>query len=342
LNRADAETCDRLLEAARADFTALDSVLERLPDGLRVLQTEDFPPPFVEKLAARRKGAIAQAALAVRLLRRAGPGVALLLNEVDRASQLACILNRCRRIVLYDIFFTTEAWLKSMLVRRMVGGATLSVVFSRRQVETYARHFGLPARRFFFIPYKANYSKEPPLDAPPGDYVFSGGNSARDYRTFFEAVRGTGIPCVVSSTAPETLRGLDVPSNVRVVAAREPEFGRLMAGSRFVVMTLTGGRVRGYGEQTVCNGLWHGRPVIAADDVSAADYIEEGRTGHVLAPGDVEGLRERIAGLWADPERCAQMGRRAAEAVRASFTHAHFVARMRNLALLVAGVGRLY
>ena len=40
------------------------------------------------------------------------------------------------------------------------------------------------------------------------------------------------------ATDPKVLAGLDVPSNVIVVAAHEPAFARLMAGSRFVAIAI--------------------------------------------------------------------------------------------------------
>lgn len=333
------------LAEVRQDYHVLDDNRALLADG-RVIQTEDFPPPGVEKVAVRSAGWPAAAAAALALRRRCRPGWALLLNQVDRHAQLACLVNflspgRKRRILLYDVFFQTPSRWKQRLVRWMVWGATAHVVFSRRQVALFAGYFRFPETRVFFIPYKANYSKTPPPGLPPGDYVFAGGNSARDYRTFFEAAAGTGIPCVVSVTAPQVLAGLTPPSNVRVVAAREPEFGRLMAGSRFVVMTLVGGRIRGNGEQTICNAMWQERPIVVADDLSAADYVLEGETGWVLAPGDTAGVRARMLELWRDPARCATMGRRAHAHVAQHFTFELFVRRMRNLALLLGREGAL-
>jgi glycosyltransferase involved in cell wall biosynthesis len=220
-------------------------------------------------------------------------------------------------------------------VRRAVLGSSLFFVFSRPQIRLQAEFLGLSRERFLFLPFKADQSKRPPLAMRIGDYVFSGGNNRRDYRTLFEAVRGTNIPVIVSATDPRVTAGLDVPENVVLLAAREPAFARLTAGARFSVIPLTRGGVRGAGESNMLNAMWQGNPIICADDISAADYIENGVTGFVVSSGDVESLRSRICELWNDPARAAEMGRRGHEHVAAGLTHDHFVRRMLALAVFL-------
>ncbi len=48
--------------------------------------------------------------------------------------------------------------------------------------------------------------------------------------------------------------------------------------------------LRGGGETNFCNAMWHGKPVIAADSISAKDYIVEGETGYIVPAGDWEAL----------------------------------------------------
>ena len=136
---------------------------------------------------------------------------------------------------------------------------------------------------FLRVPYKANHSQQPhEPELPVGDYLFSGGNTERDYRTLFAAVAGKLIPVVVSCTDPAVLRGLDVPDNVIIVGAREPHFKRLMAGSRLVALCIKPGLLRGAGEATFLNAMWHGRPVIVADDGSAR--VHRGRRQRLRRP----------------------------------------------------------
>ena len=186
------------------------------------------------------------------------------------------------------------------------------------------------------LPYKANHSAgEEQFASSPGDYLFSGGNSERDYATLFEAVRGTGVRVIVSRTVDWVTAGLDIPDNVEVVEAREPDFGHLMAGARGFVVCLRKGILRGAGEASFLNAMWHHKPTIVADDVSAADYIENGVDGYVVAAGDVPALRQRILEVWNDPERAAALGQAGFDKVRRLYTHEHWKDRVLKLAYVV-------
>jgi len=326
------------LRQARRDHGSLDRLEDGDAGGGIAVTYEDIPGPGVRHIRLPR-GPFA----GLRLLAACRAGEALLLNQVDRPAMAACLLNGLlplrwrRKLVLYDVFIDTPCCWKRWLVGRMVNGASLNVLFSRFQVTAYARRFHLPEGRFVYIPYQSSHSKRPPRDDPPGDYIFSGGNSARDYETLCEAVRGTGMRVIVTTSQPELFAGLDIPPEIEFQPAVEPEFTRLMAGARFVVMCLTPCRDRGYGEQTILNSGWHGRAMVVADDVSAADYIVDGETGFVVSPCDMEALRARMLDLWTDPERARRMGAAAYGHVKTHFTHDLFLLRLRRITQLLAG-----
>jgi glycosyltransferase involved in cell wall biosynthesis len=170
---------------------------------------------------------------------------------------------------------------------------------------------------------------------PVGDYIFSGGDSERDYATLFKAVDGLPIPVVVSTSKASVLKGLSIPENVIVVRAMEPAFERLMAGSRIVVVPINKTIVRGAGEGTFINAMWHGRPLIAADNVAASDYIEDGTDGFVVPAGDAEALRHRIIQLWNDRDFAERMAEAGRQKVTDFYTHKQFKQRMVKLALLL-------
>lgn len=276
---------------------------------------------------------------ALLLIGSADQTTCILVDGGPRFGILTCILNsflpiRKRKIVLWEAYIPISK-LKKWLTRRMILGASVTVVYSRRQLDVQAKLLKVPATKFVFVPYKANHSKSPPITLQIGGYVFAGGNSRRDYQTLFDAVRDTGIPVIVSATNPKVYVNLDVPENVVLLAAREPAFARLMAASRFVVVPIVPHLVRGAGEASVCNAMWHSRPVICADNISAFEYVEDGVTGYVTPPGDAARLRERIIELWNQPEKGIEMGRSGYETVAAGLTHEHFSRRLRALGALV-------
>lgn len=232
-----------------------------------------------------------------------------------------------------------KKWLYSGILRR----ATLVALWARAPAENYGRIYGVPREKFIFIPYKSNHSQTGATRSEPmpvGNYIFSGGDSERDYATLFQAVDGLPIPVIVSARKDSVVKGLTIPENVILLRALEPAFERLMAGSRMVVVPIKKTIVRGAGEATFMNAMWHGRPLIAADNVAASDYIRNGIDGFVVPAGDAAALRHHILQLWNDQasaERMAETGRRK---IADLYTHKQFKHRMVTLALLLYSEAR--
>jgi glycosyltransferase involved in cell wall biosynthesis len=65
-----------------------------------------------------------------------------------------------------------------------------------------------------------------------------------------------------------------------------------------------------------------GAGIVASDLPSAAEWIEDGVTGRLVPPRDVEALAGAVIGFLADPESRAACGRRAVEVVRRGADHA--------------------
>ena len=272
------------------------------------------------------------------LLRSADEKTCIFINGGQRFGMLTCVLNsflRKQRKIVLTYMYIPRGKVRRWLARRIILGSSLTAVWSRRQLEVQAKLLNLPVSKLIFMPYKALHSIRPPITLRIGNYVFSGG-AKRDYQMLFDAIRDTGIPVIISVMNPKEYAHLKVPENVILLSSREPAFARLMAASRFVVIPILPDLVRGAGEASLCNAMWHGRPVICADEISAFEYIEEGVTGYVTPSGDAAKLRERIVELWNQPEKAEQMGRAAHQSVAENFSDEHFSRRLRALGILVA------
>ncbi len=63
-----------------------------------------------------------------------------------------------------------------------------------------------------------------------------------------------------------------------------------------------------------------GTAVIATTAGAFPEFIEDGRTGVLVPPGDADALAAAIKSLLADPARCATMGAAASDHIRTNFT----------------------
>ena len=239
-----------------------------------------------------------------------------------------------KRFWFFPFLKFKTSW-KEAIARAALAEYGLIPVWSRKQVLSHAKYYRLPEEKFIFLPYKSNHSKRPSYHIPIGNFIFSGGNNKRDYLCLVEAVQGTDIPVVISTTLPSLRQQIPKHSNIIVLSATEPAFAQLQAASRFVVLPTTHSGLRGTAEANFCNAMWHSKPVIASCSMGAEDYIVEGETGYVVPAGDHEGLRKRILELWNDPERCQEMGKKARAYAEKNFTHKMFIRRVLRLAFVL-------
>lgn len=330
------------------DWRCLDAEDFSAPDGVRLISHEEFDPRpglDVEHIAPGRLVSVFRFSsilfnllYAWRLLRAANRGAVLLLYGGGGSLWLFVgllnkfIMVRKRTIFFWGVFVDVKDGWKRALVRTATSTFRVISLWSRKQIAAHAELLRLPAERFVFIPYKANHSRGPSYRLSVGNYVFAGGNSKRDYRTLVEAVRDTDVPVIVSATDPTVRKQIEKLPNIIALAAWEPAFAQLQAGARFTVVPMVGTGLRGAGEANICNAMWHGKPVIAVDCMTAEDYVVEGVTGYIVPPGDTALLRRRILELWNDPDKCREMGRKAKAHADAHFTHEAFIRRLLRLA----------
>jgi glycosyltransferase involved in cell wall biosynthesis len=75
--------------------------------------------------------------------------------------------------------------------------------------------------------------------------------------------------------------------------------------SRFVILCST--CFEGF-PMTVVEAMAHGRPVIASRIGGIPEIVDDGVTGLLFTPGDVNELTEKVRYLWGRPDLCRQMG----------------------------------
>ena len=82
--------------------------------------------------------------------------------------------------------------------------------------------------------------------------------------------------------------------------------------------------------RTLPQAMLAGRPAVSFDVDGAREVVDE-TTGVLLAPGDVDGLREAVETLAADPARRQQLGAAGRERCAEMFDHGRMVERIEEL-----------
>jgi glycosyltransferase involved in cell wall biosynthesis len=243
----------------------------------------------------------------------------------ERLAFVFALLQKFRRHKVPHIFMQSmwdlpqsgmQKLLRRGLLRAVVGTASLVLVYSRRQLDLYPSQLGVPREKLVFLhSHTSLYGKEYPVVR--GDYVFSGGDSNRDYATLLDAARGLNCRVVIVTRQLAELSTERIPANVEIIPGLPPdEFHRMMAGAAVVVVTLRPGTLETGGRTVYGNAMLMGKAVIVADD-DAGDYITPEHDGLLVQPGKVAALHKAIERVLADGELCTRLERNAVQKAKA-------------------------
>ena len=215
-----------------------------------------------------------------------------------------------------------------------------AAVFSQSpgMIPVLREHWGLHPERVHGVTLGIDpgfYPLQPWDGRDPGGVTVTsvGDDRHRDHATLADAiarVRAGGVPAwlELATTLP-----VDLPPDVGVVHARRMNAGmRGLYRRSTVVATALHPNLTGSGLTVVLEGMASGRAVVATDNPGMSSYVEHGRTGLLVPPGDALALADAIAGLLADPERARAMGEAGRKDVEARFTTAHMAVELREIA----------
>lgn len=198
------------------------------------------------------------------------------------------------------------------------------LLHSRRQVELASSELGIPADRLRFQPYCADtdfWAARPPSSEA---LVVSAGREHRDYATLAAACRVLPVRVFIAAgslfspsathTQPETW-----PANFDSGFADHRTLRGWYARAAVVAVPLVPTDFQA-GVTTILEAMSMGRPVIVSATEGQRDIVEDGVTGVMVPPGDVDALREAIERLLADPAERARLGANARAAVEERFS----------------------
>ncbi|MEA2358044.1 MAG: hypothetical protein QOI62_1304 [Solirubrobacteraceae bacterium] len=294
-------------------------------DGLAVRLLEPGAEP-----CARRVG---------RVVRAAARHDAILLDGSERCDQAAAALLGLRRssppLVLAECVWKRgssplDALANRAGVRAIDRGAVTYCVLSRTELELLPRVWGVSPARVAFTPYHYRLTAEDLREpCPPGTGVFAGGDSMRDYGPLIAAAAQVDVPVTITTVRPDVAGHRALPPNL-VATGRVPHarFIDLLRGAAIVVVGLEPGIQRSAGQQTYLNAMALGKATVVTDSPGVRDYVEDGRTGLIVPPGDAQALAQALRWLK-DPANRAEVDAlraRARDVARTVFTPERYAA----------------
>ena len=215
-------------------------------------------------------------------------------------------------------------WRIKRLIRRFLyRKVDRFVVFSTAERRLWTDYLQYDESRFATILFASNIldpARYPEgLYLPEGNYGFAAGQSGRDYKTFFEAVKDIPYPFVVVANK-KSVRELEVPKNVSLYCDIPWEkYIELLKQSSFTVVPLHD-RHRSIGQVVLLEGYAFGKPTVSTRCIGTTDYVFEDETGFLVPPYQPLAMREAIEKMLSDDEKRRQYGKNALEICKSQFS----------------------
>jgi glycosyltransferase involved in cell wall biosynthesis len=224
--------------------------------------------------------------------------------------------------------------LRYLFWRLGIASVDLIVCYSRAEAERQPKHFNCDAKKFVFVPIgveKDKFTKFIATDAEE-KYIFAAGYSNRDYGTFLSAVSGVDMPVVVIAKK-YNLDSCEIPANVRVLNdVYGEEYYNTLQNAAFVVIPLADPTVSS-GQEVALEAMYFGKAVIATESQGLIDYIEDGHSGVLVSPGDVDSMRKAILEFKEHPNRTCNIGATGKAVVESKFTMENFATSVADYAV---------
>jgi glycosyltransferase involved in cell wall biosynthesis len=216
----------------------------------------------------------------------------------------------------FHIDLTQNRWLyrfQLILLKLAIPGIDYFCCTSTEEEEIYSRMFNIPRDRIVFLPQvpPTIYFELPAQ--PPKDYIFSYGNSDRDFDTLIRAAATLNIKTVILSQRyrPNT----PLPGNVCLIRNRisEKELTQWVISSRMVIVPLNDYRISA-GQLSLLEAMSLGRPIVVTRNMATREYAVHRQTALFCEARDSRELAENIQYLWDHSETAEEIGRQARQA----------------------------
>ena len=296
---------DRLLDSPR-----MPTARRRI---LSTLFSADPPMPVWQERVDMLRPAAKDAATIAAVVRRAARYDAVVLDGSARRDQLAAALvrrlPRHPAILIADSTWKADGGLDTAVnrlgIRALDGKRTTFCVLTRFETESFPRTWGLRSSRVCFTPWPATLKDD--LPSTDNGRVFAGGNSLRDYGPLIAAAAEVEAPIDIATSvlSSEELGACRPQPHDRPRAPRA-EYDAMLRAAAVVVVPLLASADRCSGQTTYVNAMARGKAIVVTDTPGVRDYIQDGETGLIVAPGMPSRWARRSRGC--SPTRPSERG----------------------------------
>jgi len=201
---------------------------------------------------------------------------------------------------------------KLALLELAVPGIDYFFCTSTEEEAIYSRMFNIPRNRIIFLPLTEASNFEEP-SRPIKDYIFSFGNSDRDYDTLIRSVTPSNIKTYILSRKYKPQ--VTVPENVCIMReyVSSQEMVQWIASSRIVVLSLKDYRISA-GQISMLEVMALARPLIITENMATKEYAVHRQTALFFEAGNDKEVSEHIQYLWNHRESAERMGQQARQA----------------------------
>ena len=215
----------------------------------------------------------------------------------------------------------------SSIFRTALRSINAIICFTTAQKSWWMRSVGYPRATFI------HFAREVGVDQvggthtckPEDDYIFSGGFTARDYRTLLRAAAELDerVLLVVGRDPVTGKTGLEqvvLSKNIEVrVNIPHSQFLELMSKAKLVALIMLDVPYAA-GQMVLLDAMHMGKPIIVTRTSGTIDYVEDGKTALLTEPGNVTELKEKILLLSKNSQLRRTLGRNAKAKWRRDFT----------------------
>jgi glycosyltransferase involved in cell wall biosynthesis len=266
-----------------------------------------------------------------KLFAASGRAAAVILYQPGREFVVLAALRaltpwrRRSPLILVDIVFTPPGRTLIGRLRRLMHSALWRNVdlflVHQRDVQEICEAYALDAARFAYIPFKVNsFERAVAFASHDAGYIFSGGKSRRDFRTFCLAMKDVPYRARLVVPGLDELRPHDssfdaalAPPNIEVLRdVSDSDWFDALARSSLVVMCIAKGSISPSGVSVYLLAMALGKPVIITEGCATRGILQNGEQAIIVPPEDPGQLAAAIRAIMEDSElrqRVARNGR---------------------------------